>query len=956
MKLPFSLRASLCMLALILPLTIVQAADTLIYTGATWKYLDNGSNQGGAWRGPAFNDALWSSSNAEFGYGDGDETTVVSYGGQPNQKHITTYFRKQFTVTNPSAYSNFTLSLLRDDGAVVYLNGIEVLRSNMPTGNINFNTKALTEISGAGETTYVNVTVPTTAFVSGSNLIAVEIHQFSKTGPDISFNLSLTGGAVVCGTPVGSTTYSISATGAVFSWSALTGATSYNLRYKAIASSTWINTSTPNTTMTIYGLSPDVTYEWQAQAVCGLGNGNFTSSTLFNTLPASTIQMFFPGGDVWKYSDQGLNLGTLWRAPGYNDSGWAADTAELGYGDGDETTVVSYGSNANNKYVTTYFRKSFTVSNPSYFSMMTLSIVRDDGAVVYVNGTEVYRSNMPPGPIAYNTLASSSVTDETDWNTSLFSPSLLVAGTNVIAVEIHQHEVTSDDISFNFKLWGSVVPTIKRGPYLQSVTPASIIVRWRTDVASTSRVRAGTFFNAYDRMYYDGTSTTEHSVQLTGLDPETFYYYTIETGTHVLQADTDNYFRTASMADSEEAIRIWAIGDFGIGSNAQNAVRDAYINYTGSTYTNTCLWLGSNAYNSGTDAEYQAKVFDVYQQQLKSIPLYSAVGNNDYANVGYVSSSALTTAFPYFSIMSNPTAGEAGGVPSGTEKYYSFNYANVHFVVLDTYGAFSNPGSPMHNWLVSDLAANSQTWTVIYFHHPPYTKGDYNSDADMELINVRQNLNPVFDDYHVDVVLSGHSHTNERSMLIKGHYGLASTFAWANIIQGGSGAPIDPYVKFDPFDGTVYAVCGTSGQVTSTMQADAPMPCMYFTDNTYNASLVIDVIGHEFYCKYLASDGSIVDEFLILKHPSRPAANNGSNSEPGFNIFPNPAHDKIAITFTGELTFPSWISIYNSIGEIVYEEETLAKSKLLDVSIPAGIYIVKVISGEKIYTRRLIIE
>src|SRR5439155_23953878 len=105
----------------------------------------------------------------------------------------------------------------------------------------------------------------------------------------------------------------------------------------------------------------------------------------------------------------GSNQGTGWRATGFDDSVWKSGAAQLSYGDGDEATVVSYGSNANAKYITTYFRKSFSISDPSQISALTLRLLRDDGAVVYLNGTEVYRNNMPSGTIAYTTLASTTV-------------------------------------------------------------------------------------------------------------------------------------------------------------------------------------------------------------------------------------------------------------------------------------------------------------------------------------------------------------------------------------------------------------------------------------------------------------------------------------------------------------------------------------------------------------------
>ncbi|MDE0871884.1 MAG: CotH kinase family protein, partial [Flavobacteriales bacterium] len=164
-------------------------------------------------------------------------------------------------------------------------------------------------------------------------------------------------------------------------------------------------------------------------------------------------------GSVWKFSDTGEDLETTWRDAAYDDSNWASGNAELGYGDGDEVTTVSYGSNANDKHVTTYFRKTFVFEGDTSIPLAGIAqLRRDDGAVVYFNGEEMFRSNMPEGTIGFNTFASDGVggNAESDLNTvALGLP--LVEGENVIAVEIHQISSTSSDISFDLSLSASVV-------------------------------------------------------------------------------------------------------------------------------------------------------------------------------------------------------------------------------------------------------------------------------------------------------------------------------------------------------------------------------------------------------------------------------------------------------------------------------------------------------------------
>ena len=174
---------------------------------------------------------------------------------------------------------------------------------------------------------------------------------------------------------------------------------------------------------------------------------------------SSAQTVFVPPGAAWKFLDNGSNQGSEWRATNFNDTAWASGPAELGYGDAadgrPERTVVNDGTNANAKFITTYFRHAF-VAAPASFTNVVLGVVRDDGAVVYLNGTEVWRSNMPAGTIGYTTVASTSVGsgDEAVFFRTNLNPTVIRAGTNVFAVEIHQSSASSSDISFDLFLAG----------------------------------------------------------------------------------------------------------------------------------------------------------------------------------------------------------------------------------------------------------------------------------------------------------------------------------------------------------------------------------------------------------------------------------------------------------------------------------------------------------------------
>ncbi|MGB6220513.1 lamin tail domain-containing protein, partial [Haloferula sp.] len=171
-----------------LTLTALYADDDeLIAADASWKFHDDGEDLGTSWRSRTFNDSTWPEGRAQLGYGDGDEATTINFGGDEDQKFMTSYFRRTFSVNNASEVSALRLELLRDDGAVVYLNGTEVARDNMPAGVINYLTPASTTTGGASEDTFFDHPLDPTDLVDGTNVIAVEVHQRVGTSSDLSF-------------------------------------------------------------------------------------------------------------------------------------------------------------------------------------------------------------------------------------------------------------------------------------------------------------------------------------------------------------------------------------------------------------------------------------------------------------------------------------------------------------------------------------------------------------------------------------------------------------------------------------------------------------------------------------------------------------------------------------------------------------------------------------------------
>ena len=583
-----------------------------------------------------------------------------------------------------------------------------------------------------------------------------------------------------------------------------------------------------------------------------------------------------PTGSVWKYLDNGSDQGTAWRATAFSDTTWPSGTAQLGYGDGDETTTVGFGPDANNKFITTYFRRAFNVSNPSLFTSLTLQLMRDDGAVVYLNGVEVWRSNMPTGTVGFLTPASVAIAgaDESTFVQTTINSSLLVSGTNVLAIELHQSGGTSTDISFDFNLIGSDgSASVTRGPYLQIGTPNSTVVRWRTNVANNSRVSIGTTQGSLTTNFDNATVTTEHEVIVSGLSPATKYFYSVGTTSGALTGnDANHFFITSPTAGTSVPTRIWVLGDSGTADVNAQAVRNAYLNFTPTIPTNLWLMLGDNAYENGTDSEYQAAVFDMYPTILRQSVLWPTIGNHDTAQ-----SANPPAGLPYFAMFTLPTNAEAGGMASGTEKYYSFDYGNIHFICLDSMTSDRSVNGPMATWLRADLASSTRQWTIAFWHHPPYSKGSHNSDTESNLVEMRQTFLPILEEAGVDLVLAGHSHSYERSFLIDGHYGVSSTFTNAMKINGGSGRADETgaYNKAalgpGAHEGAVYLVAGSSGQISG---GTLNHPAMFISLNNLG-SMILDVNGNTLDAKFLRENGAIADFFRIVKGvggPVLPAA------------------------------------------------------------------------------------
>jgi hypothetical protein len=412
--------------------------------------------------------------------------------------------------------------------------------------------------------------------------------------------------------------------------------------------------------------------------------------------------------------------------------------------------------------------------------------------------------------------------------------------------------------------------TLTRNAYLQQAGPTTMTLRWRSSQSIVGRVRYGSAPGSLSSSKNEGVATTEHEVTLTGLSPSTTYYYSVGSTSDVVEGgDSTHFFVTSPTAGTTQNTRIWALGDAGTGSANQTNVRDAFYTWTGSRDPNLVLELGDNAYNAGLDTEFQTAVFNIYGTLMRRVPFWSCLGNHETNQA-----TAFVDTYPYFTVYTFPKAAECGGVASGTEHYFSWDYANIHFISLDSMTASRAANGAMATWLQNDLSSTTATWIIALFHHPPYTKGSHNSDSETELVQMRQNILPILEDGGVDLVLSGHSHCYERSYLLDGHYGTSTSITSAMKVNAGDGRPagngayVKPLTGVRSHKGAVYAVAGSSGQ---TSGGSLNHPAHYISLNNLG-SLVLDINGSTLNGTFLRETGVSNDTFTVIKQDPDTAA------------------------------------------------------------------------------------
>lgn len=578
-----------------------------------------------------------------------------------------------------------------------------------------------------------------------------------------------------------------------------------------------------------------------------------------------------PNSD-WKFDDDGaVDVG--WETSNFDDEQWRSVKSPLGYGE--RYLKKPHLKKGKLDY---YLRHQFTVKDRTAIPSLILRARYDDAFVVYLNGSELKRTHPLDGSVV-------KAHEAKKFETFELPATALRNGVNTLAVRLVNTSLKSSDVVWDANLLvgdrlgvalrtpvvtaeakplGAAMHGIIRGPYLQNASESAITVRWRTN--SPTRGRVDYWPAEGDERFFvqEPVPTTEHSLRLSGLQSGSTYRYKI-AGT-----DPTHQFRTLPPARVSVSTRIWIIGDSGTGNDNARAVYQAYREFTGERPTDVWLMLGDNAYTQGTDQQFQNAVFNLYNPLLQNTCVWPAVGNHETL-WAKKDKNPLTNnqADPYLAIFDLPSEGEAGGVPSGSELYYSFDYGRTHFICLDSQVSDRSQEGQMHRWVEADLEqVNDQDydWVIAYWHHPPYTHGTHNSDKERQHFDMRENFLPLLEAHGVDLTFAGHSHTYERSILMHGHYGTSDTYDPAeHALDVGNGRPEGDGSYRQAADqrrGTIHTVAGSSGKF-GAFKADH-LPFM-IENLSALASVVVDVEGRSLRVTTLGSQGEILDSYTLLK-------------------------------------------------------------------------------------------
>jgi chitodextrinase len=429
---------------------------TFVVTGDSWRWQYTSATLPTGWNDRGFNDSSWSQGPSFLGFNSSLIATDISVGA-PSPRPLSAQFRRSFSVTDPSTVVNGLISVVADDGVVVYVNGVEIGRSNMPTGTLTQNSFATAAPrQSAAAANRVEFAVPDGLLVAGTNVVAASTHLNYRSSIDASFDLRFTAKRGTSQAPA-APSVTATATGpstVQLSWTHPSPASI--VQYIVSRNGTEITrVNAPGTSFTDTGLTAETAYSYSVVAVDGAGRQSAPGTAQVTTpsQPTDPYATLVAAASQWRWEYIATAWNPAWNQPGFDDSSWSAGGAPLGFGSA-LGTDISVGA-PSPRPLSAQFRHVFTVTDPGEFATATVSVRADDGVVVYLNGTEIARGNMPTGTLGQNTYATAAPrTTTANANPVVVQVpvSLLVAGQNVLAASTHLNYRSTPDASFDLTL------------------------------------------------------------------------------------------------------------------------------------------------------------------------------------------------------------------------------------------------------------------------------------------------------------------------------------------------------------------------------------------------------------------------------------------------------------------------------------------------------------------------
>lgn len=576
-------------------------------------------------------------------------------------------------------------------------------------------------------------------------------------------------------------------------------------------------------------------------------------------------------GSSWKYLDNGSNQGTSWKESAFNDNSWLQGNSELGYGDGDEATVVSYGPNASNKFITTYFRKTISIVNASLYSSYTLKVKRDDGVAIYVNGNEVYRNNLVAN--ASNTTVATTASDDGTVFLSVSLPAgTFISGNNTIAAEIHQSDVGSSDICFDFELLGNDGSQLKHIRWGTTKNPLEgLTISWR-DTGTSDLIKWG-YTISYEQGTFPGISRSGYT--------DTFFNYTFpilnpnSTIYYQLFDSQNNSWTVQKTFQTSPPLNTGAFSFVAFGDSRGGIdVWQTISNLTNSKLPDFTVFNGDIVSDANITSQWD-DWFDYGKTFLEKNLVLHALGNHDALSVpNYLNNFELPKSIPV----------------TGTELYYAVPYGEAIFISLDS--EIPNDVA-QYNWLVSTLQANvSKKWKIVFFHKPFYTIGPHVGEMDSYYTTWWK----AFDDYGVDLILNGHDHMYERSKPLNRNISLTN--------------PVASYGS-QPFEGRCEIVCGGAGAGLTDPSSAWFIESFKKSYNLCN----FDVTPTSMCGTVYDQNNIIIDAFCI----SKPLLGTNEQKQVFYpiKIVPNPVANFFRIYYTSPILGDTKITIFDLNGKLI---------------------------------------